>query len=190
MNEPWTRSTNGTPGGVEVRILESFARTQDARIEWTEGSEQELFGALELHQLDVVVGGIVRTNAWSRKAGFTHPYLTTQVVVGVPVSHPLPEDIAGMEVVVQQNTAAAGVLAKTDAKPVLVSKVRDGDRPAAVDDWLLDDLGLKETGVTLIEADHVMAAHRGENAFITELEHFLLRNRAEIERILDEEGRP
>lgn len=60
----------------------------------------------------------------------------------------------------------------------------------AVDDWLLDDLGLIDSGVTLLEAAHVMAVPLGENAWQVRLERFLLADPALPAQLLAEQGRP
>jgi hypothetical protein len=59
-----------------------------------------------------------------------------------------------------------------------------------VDDWLLDDLGLKDTGVHLRKEKHVMATPLGENAWLVRLERFLMARPGEIAALLDAEGRP
>ncbi len=186
VNRPWTMDASAPPGGVEATLIERFARRLDARVEWIEASEQELFAALHVRELDVVIGGLVSTNPSSGEGTFTHPYITTRVVVAVPSGQSVPDDISGMQVAVEEGTEAAGILAKTDAIPVRVGSVDDGDRPAAVDDWLLDELGMQSTGVVLIESDHVMAVPHGENAWLTELERFLLENRGAARTLLEQ----
>lgn len=69
---------------------------------------------------------------------------------------------------------------------MIVEDVADAEGPVAVDNWLLDDLGLVETGITLEETDHVMAVRMGENAWMTELERFILERQEIVERLLDE----
>jgi len=186
-NDPWVTVSGGDLGGVEVRLLEEFAAGLNADIEWTVGSEQELFGALELGRLDVVVGGLVSDNPNSLHAAFTHPYVTSQIVVGTPPDLE-DEDIAGIEVNVEAGTEAAGELEKTDAVPVFVDDIADAEGAAVVEKWLLDDLDLEDTGVRLLESDHVMALRLGENGWMVELELFLLERPGEIARLIDEEG--
>lgn len=178
------------PGGVEPRILEGFAAELDAEIEWFPGGEEELMGALEKRELDVVIGGLTSTTPWSKMVALTHPYLTTAVVVGAPSAGEAIEDIAGVEVAVEKGTQEAGVLEKTDAEVVLVEDVTEFDGVVVVDNWLLDDLDLVDTGDRLIESDHVMATPFGENAWLVRLERYLLTHEDEIKSILDEEGRP
>lgn len=188
-NDPWT--IVGPPhDGIEVEIVERFAASIDSEVEWFDGSEQELFGALHLGELDLVVGGFEAQNPYAAEVAFTHPYFTSRVVVAIPSAEEVPEDIAGVEVAVEKATEAAGILAKTDAESVPVEDVTKVEGPRAIDDWLLDDLDLVDTGTTLVDTDHVMALRLGENGFMVELEDFLLSNANEIEEIVNEEGAP
>jgi polar amino acid transport system substrate-binding protein len=190
-SEPWTRLDGGEPGGVEVELVERFAAEIGARVEWVDGSEAELIGALEVRELDLVVGGLTADTPWQQKAAITRSYVTTRTVVAVPAAEPVPDDIAGLRVAVEGGTEAAGVLEdKTDAVPVVVEDVtRVRGSAVVVDDWLLDDLGLKDTGVHLLKDKHVMAAPLGENAWLVRLERFLMERPGEIAALLDAEGR-
>ena len=188
--DPWVTIDDTTPGGVEVGLVEAFATSLGAGIEWTEGSEQELFGAMEMGQLDLVIGGIDSENPWSSKVALTHPYLTTQVVIAAPRGTNLPDDIAGQEVAVEAHTDAAGVLEKTEAEVALVDDASDWSGPVAVEDYLVDKLDLKESGITLIKVDHVMAVRMGENGFMVALERFLLEESELVHRLLEERAEP
>jgi polar amino acid transport system substrate-binding protein len=186
-SEPWTTLEGGRPGGVEVALVERFAQELGARVEWVDGSEADLIGALELRELDLVVGGLTADTPWQAKAAITRSYATTRVVVAVPASQPLPGDIAGLRVAVQAGSDAAGILEdKTDAVAVRVPDVTQVKGSAvAVDEWRLDDLGLRDTGVHLSKAKHVMATSLGENAFLVRLERFLIAHQAQVPGLLD-----
>ena len=186
-SEPWTTLEGGRPGGVEVELVERFADELGARVEWVDGSEAELIGALEVRELDLVVGGLTADTPWQSKAAITRSYATTRVVVAVPASQPLPGDIAGLRVAVEAGSDAAGILEdKTDAVPVRVPDVTQVEGSAvAVEEWLLDNLGLRDTGVHLSKAKHVMATPLGENAFLVRLERFLIAHQAEVPALLD-----
>lgn len=187
-NDPWTVLTGSAPEGVEVTLMEDFARSMDARIEWVEGSEDELFEALEVRELDAAVGGFTSESPWSGSVTFTHPYLTTPAVIGVPAGEPIPSDIDGLEVAVERGSDLAGLVEKTDAIPVEVDDLRAVDGAAAVDNWLLDDLHLEDTGIRLDESDHVIAMPNGENAWLVALERFLLTREEDIEALLAQKG--
>ena len=185
-SEPWTELTPEGPTGVEVEIVERLAAELDAEIEWVPGSEEELFGALKYSQVDLVIGGLGAKNPFAKEAALTHPYLTTQVVVAVPESDDVPEDVSGLRVDVEAGTEAAGVLFKTDADVAVVDDVVQSTEARAIDNWLVDDLGLIETGVTLTETDHVMAVRLGENGWLVRVERFLIDHADAIETLLDE----
>ena len=187
---PWVELGETAPDGIEVRLVQRFAREIDAEIEWVEGSEQELFGALRLHELDLVLGGLTTETPWSAEASITHPYLTTATLVAVPEDGEVSEDIAGLDVGVEANTEIAGLLRKTDARVVEVDDIEDYDGPVAIDNYLTDDLDVVDTGVRLSESDHVLALPMGENDWMTTVEAFLLERPDEIKQLLDELGRP
>lgn len=187
-SDPWTALEGPEPTGVEVELVERFAESLDARIDWVEGSEAEIFEALEVREIDLAIGGFTSQNSWAGTVTFTHPYITTPAVVGWPRGEEIPADIAGHEVAVEKGSHLAGILEKTDARPVEVVDLATVDGPAAVDNWLLDDLDLEDTGIRLDESDHVMAVPNGENAWLVRLERFLLTREAEIADLLAQEG--
>jgi polar amino acid transport system substrate-binding protein len=190
-SEPWTTLEGGRPGGVEVELVERFAGELGARVEWVDGSEADLIGALEMRELDLVVGGLTADTPWQAKAAITRSYATTRVVVAVPSSQTVPEDIAGLRVAVEAGTDAAGILQdKTDAIAVRVPDVSEVRGSAvAIEEWRLADLGLRDTGVHLSKSKHVMATPMGENAFLVRLERFLIAHQGEVPALLDAEAR-
>ena len=186
ISDPWVTDEAGGFGGVEVELLEAFAQELDAEVEYFDGSEEELFAALAVHELDVVIGGLTSKNPHAAEAGITHPYFTTALVVATPDDEDVPDDIAGREVAAERGTEAAGLLRKTDAVVVEVDAIEQAPGAAAVEDYLLDDLGLIDTGIRLAESDHVMVVPAGENDFMTTLEGFLLANHNLVEELLEE----
>ena len=187
-SDPWTTFSGGAPDGVEVEIVERLAAELDAEIDWFTGSEEELFAALKHGRLDLVIGGLGAKNPYAKEAALTHPYLTTQVVIAVPSRGDIPEDVAGLPVAVEEGTEEAGILEKTDARPVLVEDVTRAEGARAIGDWLLDDLDLVDTGVTLVETDHGLAVRLGENGWMVTIERFLLDHARDVRRILNTEG--
>jgi polar amino acid transport system substrate-binding protein len=184
----------GPPGGVEPALIERFAASLDARVEWVEGSETDLMEALAGRQVDVVLAGLTRRSEWQRKAALTRPYLTTQVVIGAPDARTaarLSEDLEGARIAVEANSPEAAKLEEdTDAIVRPVDDLAGVSGPAAVPDYLLDDLGLVRTDAELDEHEHALAVSMGENAFLVALERFLLDRGAEAAALLAEEGRP
>ena len=186
-HEPWVILGDGEPQGVEVELVKMFAEELDAEIEWVEGSESEVAAAIEVRAVDLAIGGFTATNPASAEMTLTHPYLTTQTVVGVPASSDVTENITGIPVAVERGTQAAGLLEKTDADVVLVDDIEEAQGARALDNYLLDDLELEDTGVRLEESDRVMAVPHGENAWLVRLERFLLTHVDEINELLEEQ---
>ena len=191
-HEPWVVLGDlDDPQGVEPELVRRFAAGLNAEIEWVEGSEEELMGALKEGQLDLVLGGLTMKSPWKKEAALTRPYLSTRLLVGAAPGASLPDDLGGTPVAFERGSEAGGLLERrTDARPVPVEKLDDADGAAAADEWLLDDLRLRATGVELSKNDHVLAAPLGENAWLVRLERFLLTRTGEIRALLEREGRP
>jgi polar amino acid transport system substrate-binding protein len=191
--DPWVLLDGDRPvGGAEVVLARRFARELGARIEWVQGSEEELVDAAKEGQVDLILGGLTSKSRWKKDVAFTRPYVETRAVVGTPPGESYPDNFAGVPVAVELGSEEEGLLEqRTDARVVPVAEVAGrGGRPAAVPDYLLDDLGLTDSGTELDDAEHVMAVKLGENAFLVRLERFLLEREDEIRRLVTEEGRP
>jgi polar amino acid transport system substrate-binding protein len=191
--DPWVLLEGDEPsGGVEVELARRFARDVGARIEWVHGSEEELVDAAKEGQVDLILAGLTSKSRWKKDVAFTRPYVETRTVVGAPAGASYPDDLAGVPVAVKLGTEEEGLLEqRTDARVVPVAELasRRGE-PAAVHDYLLDDLDLTESGTKLDTAKHVMAVKLGENAFLVRLERFLLNREDEIRRLVVRVGRP
>jgi polar amino acid transport system substrate-binding protein len=182
------------PQGVEPELVRRFAESLQADVDWIQGSESELMAALHGRQLDIVIAGLNRRSVWQKEVTLTRPYLNTQWVIAAPderTARALSEDLEGHEVAVEANSGIAAKLAEdTDATVMPVDDLTQVDGPMAVEDYLLDDLGLVRTDVELDEHEHAMAVSMGENAFLVELERFLLDSAGDAEAILAREGKP
>ena len=185
---------SGPPQGVEVELVERFAQRLDADVKWVTGSESDLIEALHGRQLDIVIAGFTRHTPWQTEVAITRPYLTTKTVIAAPdeeTAVALSEDLEGREIAAEEGTAAAGKLYEdTDASVTLVEDIATHDGPVAVEDFLVDDLGYVPTDAELTEDEHAMAVSAGENAFMVELERFLLDNEQTARDILQREGTP
>ena len=160
------------PAGSEVRLVEGFARTLGARVEWIEGSEEEHVDALKEGAIDVMASGLTSKSRWKKDVALTRPYLTTEAVVGVPVGASYPTDLqrAGGRRAGQRSGRPRRTQDQRDVTPV--DQLEPGG-PAAVGDWLLGDLRLMP--MTVLKNDkHVMAVKNGENELLVRLERFLL----------------
>ncbi|MDP1849343.1 MAG: transporter substrate-binding domain-containing protein [Solirubrobacteraceae bacterium] len=191
-SDPWVDLADPeNPEGVEPELVRQFAARLNAEIDWIDGSEEELIGALKEGQLDLVIGGLTKKSPWKKEASLTWPYLKTRLVVGAPPGASPPDDLDGVPVAFERGSEAGGLLErKTGARAVAVDKLDDARGAVAADEWLLDDLDLRPTGVELSQHQHVMATPLGENAWLVELERFLLRRTGDIRALLDREGKP
>ncbi len=189
-SDAWVVRSPGGLKGAEVRLVEQLAASLGARVAWTEGSEGELMKALQLRELDLVVGGIERTAPWDKEASLTQPYFTERVVIASRTGRrPPSEDLQGVPVAVEGGTEEAGLLeVRKDAPVVRVADVAEAQEEfVAAHDWQLPALGLQDTGIMLSTTEHVVAVPLGENAWQLQVERFLLdREPAEVARLLEE----
>ena len=73
--EPWVVvGPDGSPSGPEVELVEAFARSIDARVDWRTGGADELLHALEKRELDVLAGGLTKKSPWAAHVGITRPW--------------------------------------------------------------------------------------------------------------------
>jgi len=67
------------PSGDEAELVRGFARSLDADVDWTVGSEEALVRGLENGDLDLVTGGFTDKTPWTDKAGMTRPYAEAEL---------------------------------------------------------------------------------------------------------------
>ena len=189
-HDPWVKLDGPEPGGVEAELVRRFADRLDSGVKWTRGSEAELIDALHERQLDLVIAGLHAKLPWKKEVAFTRPYYAVQSVIAVPPGHDIRYDLEGLTVQAEETSDLPGLAErKTDVNAEPVAKLEPG-RPAAVEEYLLDDLGLEPTHVDLEKEKRVMAVQLGENAFLVELERFLLSNERLVRDLLAREGKP
>jgi polar amino acid transport system substrate-binding protein len=75
----WVEVGDGDPTGREPRLVEAFAKTLGADVEWTVTGEEDLVRLLEEGEIDLAVGGFTDTNAWVDKVGLTRSYAEVEV---------------------------------------------------------------------------------------------------------------
>lgn len=68
------RVRDGEPSGPLVDLVEGFADSEGARVEWTVGGEETLVDALQAGELDVVVGGMTDATPWSERVSVSRGF--------------------------------------------------------------------------------------------------------------------
>jgi hypothetical protein len=74
---PTLRRAGAGATGVEAELVEAFARSIDAQVDWRWGAQDAHLEALERYDLDLVVGGLTTKSPWKTRVGFTRPWLET-----------------------------------------------------------------------------------------------------------------
>lgn len=73
-NGEWVRVEPEGVAGTDVDRLRAFARSLDADVEFTVGSEEALVRGLKDGDLDVVAAGLTDATPWTADAGVSRPY--------------------------------------------------------------------------------------------------------------------
>jgi polar amino acid transport system substrate-binding protein len=183
---PWTVVGDGGPAGVEVDLVEGFARTLRAEVEWVEGSPAEILAAVEGRELDLAVGGFTDDDPWAQKVTFTQPYAAIQVTAGAPPGTPPPADLEGRRVAARAGSEVPRLVEDAGGVPVRLDDLSGAAGLVAAEDWELRALGFPPSGLVLDESRHAMAVPLGENAWLVRLERYLSEHAGSVDELLDE----
>lgn len=74
-NPPWASARGGDATGIEVDLLERFAATLDAEVEWSPVPTEAGFEKLKKGEIHLLIGGLLQSTPYSRHAGLTRPYV-------------------------------------------------------------------------------------------------------------------
>jgi polar amino acid transport system substrate-binding protein len=183
---PWTVLTpSGAARGIEGALIAELARELGARIEWVRGTESQLLEALEMRELDVVIGGLTDSSPWARQVAFTRPFYTDTIVIGAPPGTTRVRSLEGRAVSVDaKEPAVGGYVRKKGGIPRPVPELGTALGLVAAPTWRLQYLGFGPAGITLHEAHHVVAATPGENAWLMRIEQSIAVRKPAIPVIL------
>lgn len=99
----------GDVSGPLADIVEGFAASRSAEVEWTIGSEEDLVTALEEGQLDLAIGGMTSQTPWTDRVGVTrgYPELAQEGQHPIVVLVPMGENglLAALETYLDQELA-------------------------------------------------------------------------------------
>jgi polar amino acid transport system substrate-binding protein len=185
-HRPWTTVTpRGAAAGLEGALAAELARELGAKIEWVRATEPELFEALELRELDLVIGGLTDASPWKQHVAFTKPFYTDTIVIGAPFGAPRMRSLDGRTVFYRASEpAVAAYIREKGGVPRAVAELGDASGLVAAATWQLASLALAPTGITLHTEHHVMAAPPGENAWLSRIERSIRTRKAAIPEVL------
>ena len=89
VSPPYVTDEGQRLAGTEVNLVEGYAASRDAGIEWVQGGEEDLMNRLKHGELDLVIGGLTEKTPWTRKAGLTRPYAESTDEFGSRQKHVL-----------------------------------------------------------------------------------------------------
>jgi len=89
---PWTDTTGDgnseqDPGGIEAQLINDYAESIDADVEWHAGGEEQLIKLLSERELDVVIGGLTDQSPWQSQVALTTDYAESIGVDGKTAKH-------------------------------------------------------------------------------------------------------
>lgn len=74
-HQPWTDVTeNGEYSGSEIELIEGFAESIGAKVQWHNAPESVLAGKIKQDELDIVIGGLTSSTPWSTHMALTRGY--------------------------------------------------------------------------------------------------------------------
>lgn len=189
-HRPWTTVTSGGgAGGIEGALVAEVARDLRARIEWVRAPESRLLRALELGELDVVIGGLTDENPWKRRVAFTKPIYTDTIVVGGPERSTPLRELGGQTVAVLPGDPAAAYVRREGGIPRTIADLGHWPGLVAAPTWLLPSLGFAPSSVSLYKARHVIAVVPGDDVWLASIERSLAKRTPLIAEILRTSGR-
>lgn len=163
---------SSNPVSYEIKLVEEFARHLNARIEWVNGTQSDIIELLHHYQLHLAIGSYKKASPFKKDVAFSKPYLSEKIKVAAPVNSAVPQSIEGEKVLVSNHLAAYHVKEKGGI-PVLVDSLMASTELVAASERDLTKLNVQHSGIVLHKQEFVIAAPKGENAFLIELEKFI-----------------
>jgi len=180
---PWVYPSSTGAQGIEAAIVDSFATTLHAKVEWIEGTEEQLYKALRRGEIDILVGGITDKTPWKEEIGLTKPYIETAVVIAQAASQALNNQhpsVEGQPVAVMKGTDEGYYVRKKKGRPFYTTQLPVSKMFSVGYDWQVQDWKMQNTGIVLKKESHVIAVPPGENAFLLALDKYLFEHKAAI----------
>lgn len=86
-NPPWTDITGDEPAGTEVELVQEFAESIDAEVEWEVGGEERVITLLGADRLDMVIGWLTAESPWTSEVALTTSYTNAAGPTGADDEH-------------------------------------------------------------------------------------------------------
>ena len=170
---PWVRWQNDSVSGTEAELVEQFAHSIGAQVEWIKGSEGMLMRMLEAHELHLVVGGITADSPWRQYVAFTRPYRKQQYVICSTDQNQSPQDIKNQQVALQKDSLLGPQIKGKEGLPQRMDSLENYRGLIAIPAEARSRYSCGADEIHLKPSEHVMALPMGENALLMALEKFL-----------------
>ncbi len=170
---PWIRWQNGIATGSEATLVEDFARSIGARVEWIKGSEEMLMTMLEVHELHLVVGGITAESPWSRRVALTRPYLKQHYLICSTDENLSPRMVKNQKVAMHKDSMLSAHIKDKDGIPERLDSLENYRGLIAISADERNRYPCGQEHIRLKPSEHVIALPMGENALLMAVEKFL-----------------
>jgi polar amino acid transport system substrate-binding protein len=170
---PWITFDDGKVTGTEAELVEQFARSLGAKVEWIKGSEGLLMNMLEANELHLVVGGITADSPWARHVALTRPYHKQQYVICSTDATVSPQRVENQKVALAKNSPLGLQIKDKGGIPDRLDSLENHRGLIAISADERDRYSCGHDDVQLKPTEHVMAIPMGENALLMAVEKFL-----------------
>lgn len=177
-NWPWATLRKKQAEGVEADLVKAFADTLNAKVEWIGGGFPALSRALEVGQIDLLIGGLTSRPPAKERLGLSTIYFRTTSRVATPPGARTTENLKAVTIAARpQDPAAAELPGNVSVR--WTDDLRSSQLPILAQDWEIAAWGYMATRFVAAHTDHVIAVSPGENAFLRRLDLFL-RDKKEV----------
>jgi polar amino acid transport system substrate-binding protein len=83
-NPPWIEFHGADVSGRDAGLVQAFARTLGATVQWDRGSESTLLNRLKERKLDVAAGGFTSDTPWTDQLGTSQTYAGEHLIFSAP----------------------------------------------------------------------------------------------------------
>lgn len=170
---PWIQWQNGSVSGVEAELVDQFARSIGARVNWIKGSEGMLMKMLEAHELHLVVGGVTADSPWRHHVAFTRPYRKQHYLICSTDENLSPQKPQNQKIALNKDSLLGPQIKSKEGIPQRLDSLENYRGLIAIPVEEQSRYSCGQDPMRLKPTEHVMALPMGENALLMALEKFL-----------------